>query len=433
MAKRQLRWLKLDNAAKIYPAVKRRDWSNVFRLSITLDEPIDPDILQRALDTTVKRFPSIAVRMRRGMFWYYLEEIESAPKVVYEHSYPLTHMPFDDILKCAIRVLYYNNRIAVEFFHAVADGNGGMIFLKSLAAEYLEISKGIKIPCELGVYDRTEPPKDEEMADDFLKYAGSAKASRSEETAFQLKGRLEEDGFKNIIIAELDASEVLKLAHSYKVTITELMTAVMLKSFMELQSERVPKKRAKPIKALVPTNLRRMFPSNTLRNFVLYVTPGINPQLGDFSFDEILNEVHHQMELELTPKRMAARIYGNVRIEQMLILKILPLFIKNIGMKIGYSLNGEKKSCITISNLGVIRLPQEMSEHVKRFGFTLGVQHTSPNNCAMLTYNNSLYIALIRSIKEPVLERRFLLNLRDLGLKIKLESNARRESTTERG
>lgn len=425
MADRQKIWLKLDNAAKIYPAAKRRHWSNIFRLTVTLDEMIKPDILQSALDLTIRRFPSIAVRVRRGVFWYYLEEISEAPKVLPEYSYPLTHMPFDDILKCAFRVLYYKGRIAVEFFHAVADGNSGMIFLKTLAAQYLRLSIGADISCEQGVLDINEAPRPEELSDDFPKYAGKVSASRKEATAFQLKGTLEPDGSRNIILAELDVKEVLVLSRSYEVTITELMAAVMICSFLDLQ-EKSTKNKLKPVKVLIPTDLRRMFPSSSLRNFVLYVTPGIDPKLGNYTLDEIVNELHHQMAIELSPKRMASRIRANVKMEQIPILRILPLFVKNIGMKIVYELTGEKKSCITMSNLGVIKVPREMEKHIVRFGFTLGVQHTSPNNCAMLSYGGKLYIALIRSIKEPVLERTFLLKLRDLGLHIKVSSNSRK-------
>lgn len=43
---RKLRWMKLDNAAKIYPAAKRRNWNNTFRLSATLSEPINRDTLR---------------------------------------------------------------------------------------------------------------------------------------------------------------------------------------------------------------------------------------------------------------------------------------------------------------------------------------------------------------------------------------------------
>lgn len=425
MAGRQLRWMKLDNAAKIYPAARRRNWSNIFRLSITLTEEIDPKILQSALEVTVKRFPSIAVRVRRAMFWYYLEEIETAPQVRPEHSYPLTHMPFDDILKCAFRVLYYRNRIAVEFFHAIADGNSGLIFLKSLAAEYIEQSRGVKIPFTDGVFDRGKPPKEQELTDDFPKYAGNIGASRKEATAFQLTGIPEAGGFRNIIVGELDVKEILALSRQHGVTLTEFIVSVMIAAFMEIQDERVPKRRQRPVKVLVPTNLRRMFPSESLRNFVLYVTPGIDPKLGDYSFEEILREVHHQMSLELTPKRMAARIRANVKMEQMLVLKVLPLFIKNIGMKIVYELTGEKKSCITISNLGAVKVPDEMAKYVERFGFTLGVQVTSPNNCAVLSYGGKLYISMIRRIEEPVLERHFFTYLRRLGLHIKIQSNRR--------
>lgn len=429
MKKRQLRWMKLDNAAKIYPAAKRRDWSNIFRLSVTLDEEIHPPLLQAALDSVIPRFPSIAVRIRRAAFWYYLEEIPRAPVVIPDHSYPLTHMPFDDILQCAFRVLYYKNRIAVEFFHAITDGNGGIIFLKTLAAEYLRLSSHIEIPCTQGVFDITEPPREEEMTDDFPKYSGKVKKSRSEATSFQLKGTPEENGFRNLLIAELDAGEVLALSRSHGATLTEFMVAVMISSFLELQEERVPESRRRPVKVLVPVNLRRLFPSVTLRNFVLYCTPGVDPQLGKYELEEIIRETHHQMSLEVSAKKMASRIYSNVKMEQMKLVRILPLFIKNFFMKLVYDLTGEKKSCITMTNLGVVKVPDEMAPHIRRFGVTLGVQRTSPNNCAMISYGGKLYISLIRSIKEPVLEQKFLLKLRDMGLHIKVESNYSHDNT----
>lgn len=426
--KQQLRWMRLDNAAKIYPAARRRDWNNVFRLSVTLTEEVDPEILQRALDRIIVRFPSIAVRLRISAFWYYLEQVEKAPRVMKEFSYPLTHMPFDDIKKCAFRVLYYRGRIAVEFFHAIADGNSGLIFLKTLAAEYLRLRYGAEIPCTDGVFDISEEVREEELRDDFPKYAGQASAKRGEATAFQLDGTLEPDGYKNIVVGEFDSAQMVAKAHEYGVTLTELVAGVMIKSFLDIQAQRLPYKRRRPVKVLIPVNLRRMFPSVTLRNFVLYVTPGIDPALGDYTFEEILAELHSRMQIELSPKRMAARIKANVKMEQMLPLKILPLFIKNFGMKIVYAINGEKKSCITISNLGVVKVPESMREYVTRFGFTLGVQHTSPNNCSVISYGGKLYIAMIRSIKEPLLEQRFFTSFRKMGISVKVESNGRTSS-----
>ncbi len=127
---RSLRWMRLDNAAKIYPAAKRRNWNNFIRLSATLTETVDVAVLRSALDVTVRRFPSIAVRLRRGAFWYYLEEIPKAPDIQPEKSCPLAHVPFGQVRQCAFRVLVYHDRMAVEIFHAVTDGTGGLIFLK---------------------------------------------------------------------------------------------------------------------------------------------------------------------------------------------------------------------------------------------------------------------------------------------------------------
>jgi dienelactone hydrolase len=165
----KLRWLRLDNAAKIYPAARRDNWSNVFRLSATLREEVDATVLQNALDVTVRRFPSIAVRLRRGVFWYYLEQLKDVPEVREESAYPLTRMTKQETRRCAFRVIVYRKRIAVEVFHSLTDGNGALVFLKSLVAEYLQQKYGIRIPAEHGVLGRLEEPTAEELEDSFQK------------------------------------------------------------------------------------------------------------------------------------------------------------------------------------------------------------------------------------------------------------------------
>ena len=162
---KKLQWLTLDNAAKIFPASLSRNWSNVFRISATLRDPVDAVCLQEALDEVVKRFPATAVCIKPGFFWYYLEQLPQAPTIMDDKPYPLSRMPFDDIRKCAFRVLVHNRRIAVEFFHAVTDGNGGLVFVKTLVAAYLRKKYGISIPFEHGILDPAEPPKPGEKED----------------------------------------------------------------------------------------------------------------------------------------------------------------------------------------------------------------------------------------------------------------------------
>jgi len=422
--KRKLKWMRLDNAAKIYPAAKRRNWSNLFRVSATLTERVDTDILQSALDITVKRFPSMAVRLRKGMFWYCVEELEWAPQVMPDEHYPCTRMSFTDIKKCAFRVLYYKNRIAIEFFHALTDGNGGLIFLKTLLAEYLQQKYGAQAPAEKGVLDRKEKPKPEEFEDSFLKYEGSFSSSRSAPTAYKLKGTYETDGYVHITTGIFSAAEALKCAKQYNTSLTAFLTAVLIDAILEIQNAEQPKqKRQKPVKILVPVNLRKLFPSETLRNFVLFITPGVDPKMGEYTFAEIVKSVHHQMGMELTDKQLAAKITKNVRSEKAFILKIMPLFIKNIAMKFAYNMVGEKKSCMTLSNLGVVTIPEEMEKYVSRMDFVLGMQAETHNNCGVISYNGKIYLNFARNIAQPTLERLFFTRLVKMGIHVTIESN----------
>ena len=423
---KQLRWMRLDNAAKIYPAARRRSWNCLFRLSATVTENIDVVVMQKALDITVKRFPSIAVRIRRGAFWYYLEELSTPPPIKSEAAYPMARMSFKDVRKCAFRVVCYENRLAVEFYHALTDGSGGLIFLKSLLAEYLTQKYNLNIPFERGVLDHTETPKKSELEDSFLKNDGPVSSSRKEATAFKLRGTLENDGYLNLVTGIINADELLALSKQYKVSLTEFLTAAMIYSIINIQNRTVLKKKhQKPVKILVPVNLRKIFGSTTLRNFALYVTPGIDPKLGDYSFEEIVKSVHHQMGYEITAKNLAAKIAANVGAERSLILKIMPLFIKNFAMKLIFNLFGERKSSITISNLGVVDIPDEMKPYVTRFDFILGEQALCTDACSALSYNGKLYISFLRTVRESEVERAFLCFLRSLGIKIKVESNKR--------
>ena len=423
---KKLRWMRLDNAAKIYPAAKRRGWTNYFRLSATLKEPVDVQVLRTALDVTVRRFPSIAVRLRRGAFWYYLEEIEKAPPIEEDKSYPLVHVPFDDVRRCAFRVLVYHSRIAVEFFHAVTDGTGGLIFLKTLVAEYLCQKYGISIPAEDGVLGRLEDPDPEELEDSFLRYAGDITASRSEQTAYHLSGTPEPDGFLNLTTLMLPVAAVKEKSRELGVSVTEFIAAVMMKAICDLQAEQVPRRmRRKPVKVLLPVNLRGLFPSRTLRNFASYVTPEIDPRLGDYSLPEICQIVHHRMGLENDPRMMAAKIATNVASERSPVLRVMPLFIKNLAMKAVFDLVGECKSCLCLSNLGAVRLPQAMAPYVARMDFIIGVQAKAPHNCGVVSWDGTMYVNMIRNIREPELESHFYRVLHSLGLPVRVESNQR--------
>ena len=419
-----MRWVRLDNAAKIYPAARRKNWSNLFRQSVTLTENIDVRVLQNALDVTVKRFPSIAARLRKGAFWYYLQQVESAPQISEEHSYPLVFMNREEMRKCAFRVIAYENRIAVEYFHSLTDGNGALVFLKSLTAEYLEQKYRVSIPFENGVLDRRELPKEEELEDSFLKYAGNVPASRKDTNAWHMSGEPQKDGFLNLTCFQIPVKPALELAHKHNATLTVFMSAVMMKALLNLQNEKNPNtKRQKRIKLLIPVNLRNLFPSNTLRNFAMYTIPELDPRLGAYSFDEICKIIQHKMGTEFTEKHMSCVIATNVNDERNPLVRLIPLPLKNAVMKAIFDSVGEKKSCLTLSNLGQVKIPEAMAQYVRRFDFILGVQAAAPYNCGMLSYGDTIYINFIRNIQDAELERHFHAVLQEMGLPTVVESN----------
>ena len=198
----------------------------------------------------------------------------------------------------------------------------------------------------------------------------------------------------------------------------------MLLALQRIQNQQVPNKRKQlPLRVVVPVNLRNLFPSKTLRNFVHVVMPEIDPRMGDYEFDEILTSVRHQLGLLVTKRNIQAMITPNIKSEQMPILRIMPLFIKNIVMKAIYDTVGERTNCLNLSNLGKVDVPDVMQPYIKRFDFILGVQATKPNNCGVLSYNGTLYMNFIRNTVEPTLEYEFFRVLKELGLHVKVESN----------
>lgn len=423
---RDLRWMRLDNAALIFPAAQRRHWSNAFRIAFTFSDPVDPDVLQRALARIAPRFPSVVVRLRRGVFWHYLEELKTPPAVQADTWQPLRSMTGADVRRCAIRVLYYRDRMAVEFFHAVTDGTGGMVFTKSLAAEYVRQRYGVTVPCTDGVKDPDEPPPEAEFIDCFQKNAGPLAAPRDDRNVYRAQGETEPDRFLHVTTGVLDAKQLAAEAKARGVTVTAYLTAVLLQSLLRMQAEDEPRlRRRSPVKVQIPVNLRRLYGGETMRNFVAVANIGVDPRLGDYTFDELVQQVHHQMALAITEKNMRAIFTPNVNDEQNKLMKIVPLGLKNIVMRMVFDAIGERVASLSLSNLGNVRLPGPMAPYVRRVEFVLGAQATAPYNCSVTSWQDRTYVNIVRNSVEPRLERAFFTALVQMGFHVRIESNDR--------
>lgn len=420
------KWYKLDNAAKIYPAARSKDWMALFRVSASLKEKVDPVCLQKVLERTAKRFPGFNLRLKNGVFWYYLEQIKTPPTLQKDVANPCVRMDLGENHGRMYRVRYHENRIALEVFHVLSDGTGGMCFLKTLIAEYLEEKYSVHISRDSSILDCSSPPSPEELEDAFIKYSRRHVLSRSEAAAYTVHGTQEDKHYINIVTGILPADKVHALAKSKNVTITELLVSLLIMSIYKIQQkEKTAKKNRQWVKICVPVNLRKFYPTNTLRNFSSFVNPGIDPHFGQYSFDEVLAQVKAYMGMTTSEKMINARMSANVSSERNIVLRVVPLFIKNQAMKIAFRRVGDRTSSTTLSNIGIISLPDEMAPYVERFDFMLGPLKFNPVTCACVTYNNMMCINFTRSIKEPGVEHNFFTSLVKLGIPVKIESNRR--------
>lgn len=416
-------WLKLDNAAKIYPAAMRKKWMAMFRFSMSLTEPVDVEALHEAVRSTLPRFPSFSVRLRRGFFWFYLEHTAEIPPIQRDVANPCARMDIKR-LNFLFRIRCYENRIAFEVFHVLSDGTGSLCFLKTLVAEYLRIKYGADIPRDASILDCTQPPRAEELEDSFLKYAGGVSGSRRESNAYYIKGIPVPQDIVHITTGMIPVDILKEKAREKNVSITEYITGVMVMSIAALQRRgRKKESRLKPVKVSVPVNLRAFFPSVTLRNFSYFINTGINPRYGEYSFDEILHDIHHFIRLEATAKSLRAKFSQNVNSEKNILLRIAPLFLKNLVMSAVFSRVADRKTSTTFTNIGQVKLPDEMAKYVTRIDLILGPLSRNRDVTAAVSYGSTLYLTFTRTITDPAFEREFFRNMVRLGIPVKIESN----------
>jgi NRPS condensation-like uncharacterized protein len=415
-------WFRLDNAALLYPAIRSRKNPGTFRVSVTLTDEIQPEVLQRALSDTLTRLPAFSVRMGSGIFRHYLQQSSESLKVQEDVVNPCMDFFGREDGGYLIRVRYFDRRIALEVFHSITDGSGAMVFLKTLAGRYLQLLGHTVTPGQ-GVLDCDDIATVDEMADCFREFAGSVPPlSRSEPPAYHIPGFQIPGAILNIVTGTIPIPAVREQAKKFNVTVTEYLTSAYLFSLYQIQQQEGPG-RLRPVKVSVPVNLRQFHPTQTLRNFSSYVNPGLDPGHGIYTFDEVVRLVHHFLRYEVTDKRLRAKVAANVNSEKSILVRLAPLFVKNSIISIVYNLVGPTRFSSTLTNLGRIDLPDDMAEHVEYFDFLLGPARVNKVGCAVVGYKGSLRINFSRVIREAFIERAFFTFLVQQGIPVKIESN----------
>ena len=417
-------WYQLDLSAIVYPTLQRRDFSSVYRLSVLLKEEVRPDVLQQALDMTLPRFPTYKAAIRKGLFWRYLEPNDRpGPFVQEDVKNPCQPMYFKANNRYLVRVYYFRRRIALEAHHSLGDGTGGMCVLMTLTATYLRLLGHGEIENGGFVLDIGEAPDEEELEDAYMRYANARVCPpRLEEKAYRVRGTAEPFYTLNIIDGIMSVTEVMAAAKKYGATITEYLNAVLLYALMIKQDEE-HLNRQRPVKIAMPVNLRRFFPSITLRNFITMIYPGIDPRLGEYTFEEIVRQVHNYMRYYINEKQLRGDITTNAATQRNPFIRVVPLFIKDFVVKLFYTKVQDRNSSAGLTNMGALKVPEGMKAYIERFDIYMGQPFSRRTNCAIISFEDVLTVNFASSIIEADVERYFFRRLVKDGIHVKIESN----------
>ncbi len=398
-------WYKLDTAAKVYPAILSQKQPNVFRLSCTLKEPVDPVILQTALDVAITRFPVFNVRLKRGAFWFYFEENQNRPLIVPETGSPCQWIDPTKDSGFLFRVSWFRNRITLEIYHVMTDATGGMEFLKSLVYYYLFLS-GKPVSPDGKILTLATKPDEEELENSFERwYDPAVMTGRGEERAFHASGTLLPIGKLRVIQGIIPACELLKRSRLLGVTLTEYLTAALVKAYFRAFPNIDDQNQI--VKISVPINLRKIFPSHTLRNFSFYTNVGDRFINKDEPFETLVQKIRAHMKREVTQERILPRMNPNVNAEKNLLLRVAPLDMKQKVIKVVHKLVGEDLFTCSMSNFGVVILPESMEPYVSHFDFILSSSDRIGTNCAICSYKNELVISFSSVMQQREIEKAF--------------------------
>jgi len=422
-------WYTLDLSAIVYPTLQRRDFSSVYRISALLKEEIRPDVLQKAVDMVLPRFPTYKAAIRTGLFWRYLEpNNRPGPFVQPDIKNPCMPMPFKANNRYLVRVYYHKNRISFEAHHSLGDGTGGMCVMQTIVAQYLRLL-GHEVQNEGFVLDINEKPDPGELEDAYMKYANSKVCPpRGKEKTYRIRGTKEPFYTLNIIDGIMSTAQVAEVAKKYHVTITEYFNAVLLYALLQKQQNDFHIS-LRPVKIAMPVNLRRFFPSKTLRNFITMIYPGIDPRLGEYTFEEIALQVHHYMQYYINEKFLRGDITTNAATQSHPLIRLVPLFLKDFVVKQFYSKVQDRNSSAGLTNMGAMKVPEGMKPYIERFDICMGQPFSRRTNCAIISFEDILTINFASSIIEADVERIFFRKLVRDGIHVKIESN--REMITE--
>lgn len=417
--RQRIRWEKLDNTANLFPAIASQNMTNVYRISVTLTEKIERALLQQALDKVLPRFDTFRVRMRKGIFWHYFETNEKpAPIVRREFDYPCRYIDPYANNNYLFRLTYYQCRINLEVFHVLADGMGGVNFLREITYQYLRLR-----------YPELEEENTDDFSDDtslntedsYLKnYRKSHKKGYQTKRAVEVSGEKLLTGEISVMHGFLSVEELKRACKKYDVSINEYFTAVFLYSIYKEYLHGQPAK--KPLAASIPVNLRPYFDSLTTRNFFVMVSAVFTPDREDIALEEVMGIVKESLRKQITKEHLEELFSYNVSNQKNIFLRSVPVFIKMIAMRLVYR-SSARANTTTVTNIGNIKVEEAYQPYIRYFHAMLSRSVGQNIKGAICSYQDTMVFTITSVLQDTSIQKCFFRTLASDGLSVVIETN----------
>ncbi|MCL1945096.1 MAG: hypothetical protein FWF56_04750 [Firmicutes bacterium] len=409
-------WYKLDTVGAIYAHTARDNWNGVFRLSAVLKSKINPLFLQKALDNALKNFECINVRLRNGLFWYYLESNSSQLEIEKDCNYPCR--PFDINKKPhLLRLLYTNYRISVEFFHGLTDGGGGWIFLKFILKSYFELC-GFCISTDIDCLNDTN--KCFNIGNPYIRIADYSKGFLKRNTpkayAIQLPKSIGERYY--LTHFEFDCKKLKAVSKHFGIGIGELLLSILALS-VNMYRKSVQQFGKNKTIINVSYDLRKRFGLQSMQNFFGYALI----EVDGFDIESVLLNIKLALQ-RVDNDYLIKGVNTNLASQTKLLHKIVPRVIKDKILNLAYDWYGEKLATMSFSNYGQAAVPNEFFNYVDRLESSCGVARGFRLvESSAISFGNKTVLTLCVKSESTEFEKYVGLTINSLGLSAIVNSN----------
>lgn len=414
-AKEGLKRYEFDNSAKFYPVISSKKMQSIYCMGAVLKEKVNPDLLKTAVNDVITRFPSLKVEIKKGYSWHYLKENTREVKIFAEDNYLLRPINPEVTNGYWFRVSYGEYSIKIDMFHGLTDGNGTLSFLKAILFRYQQLN-GVDIYDKMDILDWRDLPVEAETEDSFYKYYKPIRFGDLDLKLLaggephRMTGTPVEGGYLTTL-GRANVKDILSKSKALGVSFTAYIAGIIAYTIESIS------KTEKPIVIMIPVNLRNIFPSKTVRNFVTFVRLVVRPSENG-SIDKYAQECGVQLKEKATKTKMEEFISTTVRAQSNILLKAFPLFIKSVLINLGRKLMRSRQTII-FSNLGKACVPPELG--LDRFIFHMNVSKFNPQNIGAVTIGDYVTFAFTRAIKENALTEAFFSNLAAQGIEVEID------------